>query len=186
MSIKSYQRNVAKGAAGENLPICFPASLEQLAAGYSYDPHLYDEYVAFVDYHDSLSDTERRQKCEEYEHVLESLVEPFGGLTLDDLVMQRVKSAKELIRSVNRLHAQGYSIVVDVRYGNWNPERVGHSVGLVEVEPGYVTLLSNHIPPKLRGVVSLAQVGEQLAYINDSPLPGHPLHTANLVAFPNA
>ncbi len=186
MSIKSYIKNTELGAAGADLPVCLPASIEKLATGYGFPPHLYDEYIAFMEYYDTLTNEERKKRCEEYEHMIEALVEPLGGLTLEDIIFKRIRSAQGLFKAVNSLHAKGFSVVVDVRYGNWNPDRAAHSVGLAQVEPGYVTLLSNHVPPKLRGVVSLAQVAEQLTVCNDAPLAGHPLHTANLVAFPNA
>ena len=187
MSIRSYQRNVDRKVTGPQLPVCFPAAIEQVSPRNSYRPNVYRNYREFVNYLDSLTLEELKKKevLEEYETVIEDLVRPLGGLALEDLVMKRITTPLGLFRAFNSLVADDYRIIIDIKYGNASQARSVHSVGIIPVQDDLVTLVSTHVPKQLQGIIPLSKVAKHLAISTESPTKGHPLGTANLIAIPN-
>ena len=138
-----------------------------------------------MDYLDSLSLEELKgQKInEEYEEVIDYLVRPLGGLGLEDIVMKTIKTELGLKRAMNE-YSLDHRIVVDVKYGN-NSARSVHSLGVIPLDKENVSLLSTHVPDKLKGVISIAKLATHLAISESYPSPNHPIATANFIAIPN-
>lgn len=184
MSIKSYQRNVELGVAGPHSSTCFPAALEQMAESYGYKPHLYEEYSAFGEWYNGLSEKGRRSQVDYFEDVIEDLVQPLGGLALQDVIFKRVVTASALARAAHNLSSAGYGVVVDISYGPPANEPVPHGVGLIPVQKNYYTLVSTHVPRALQGIVSIDEIAKRLQVSPAPPIPGHPIYSSNLTAVP--
>ena len=182
MSIRSYQRNVDRKVTGPRIPVCFPAAIEQISPKNSYRPSIYTYYREFVEYLDTLSFEESRNKnvISEYETVIEELVRPLGGLALEDIVMKKITTPVGLFRAFNKLIEEDYRIVVDIKYRN-----DVHSVGIIPIQNELITLVSTHIPKNLSGIIPLSKVAEHLAIPESKPVKDHPISTANLIAIPN-
>jgi hypothetical protein len=178
MSISSYRRNEARGVTGPYKPTCFPASLEQLSP-YSLPPRVYREYQDFIGWYYLLRKEHREQRIDEYVDMVDELVEPLGNLCCRDLVFKKATTPVGLKRVVNRLIAEGYGVALDIR------TQIGvHTVGLLPVEDGYFTLVSNHVPPSLRGVVTLDKIMPRLNIPRDKQMIGYPINDANITALP--
>lgn len=184
MSISSYQGNVAKRVAGPNLPVCFPASLEQVSPLHRFKPSTYRYYREFVDYLDSLSlpELKSRQVLEEQEDMVEELLRPLGGYALSDIVLKTIKSELGLKRAIHE-YSEDYRMVVDIKYIS-SVDRAVHSVGVHPLEDDRLMLFSTHVPKKLSGIISVGKLASSLAISEDYPVRDHPLATANFVAIP--
>lgn len=187
MSIKSYQRNVEKNVAGPHLPVCFPASLEQVSPYHSYRPKIYDEYIEFVEWYDNFSIEERKTQEMRiaYDEMISGLVRPLGGLAVEDIIFKKVTTPIGLARAVNQLVKEDCRIVMDICYGNYNSQKTAHSVGVVPIQPGYVTLVSTHVPKELRGVIPLQLLGDKLTICPEKHHAVYPASTANILGIPN-
>ena len=185
MSISSYRRNVERRVAGPKLPDCFPASLEQISPYHSYRPHIYTYYKEFVDYLDSLTMSElaTTKVHKEHEDMIEYLINPLGGYLLSDIVLKTINTEIGLKRALNQ-YSDDHRIVVDVKYGN-NSKRAVHSVGVVKHDQEHISLLSTHVPEKLRGIISIGRLATSLAINEDNSVRNHPIATANFLALPN-
>ncbi len=180
MSIASYRRNVARGVTGPTKPTCFPASLEQLSP-YSIPPRAYLEYKDFINWYSDLRKEQRDLAVGQYAEMVDVLVESLGGLCCQDLVFKRVTTLIGLKRVVNKLIAEDFGVTLDVR------TQIGvHTVGLLPVEEGYFTLVSNHVPPRLQGVVTLDDIMPRLNIPKDKSMVNYPLNDANIAALPPA
>jgi len=187
MSIKSYRRNVEKNVAGPHLPVCFPASLEQVSPYHSYRPGIYNEYVDFVEWFSDFSIEERKTQeiMIAYDEMIDRLVRPLGGLAIEDVIFKKISTPIGLIRAVNQLVKEDCRIVMDIRYGSYNSQKTAHSVGVVPVQPGYVTLVSTHVPKELRGVIPVPLLADKLAINREKHHAVHPASTANVLGIPN-
>lgn len=187
MSIASYNRNVERGVAGPDLPVCFPASLEQISPNHSYRPNTYTDYLDFLEYYDPLPKNAKESKeiIEEYEKIVEKIIRPLGKYALDNLIYRHINTEQGFLANVNKLHEDNYRVTVDIKYGNADIANQVHTLGLIPIEKNYVTLVSTHVPVNLRGVISLRQLAGRLAIITDSRSRSHPLTTANLIAIPH-
>ncbi len=163
---------------------CFPAALEQMAEGYGYKPHLYEEYSAFGEWYNELSEKDRRSYIDYYEDVIENLVQPLGGLAFQNVVFKRALNIPALTRITRELISAGYSVVVDISYGAPAKDPIPHGVGLIPVQKDYFTPVSTHVPRALQGVVSVEDIANRMLVSSDPPIPGHPMYSANLTAVP--
>lgn len=186
MSIASYNKNVQKGVAGPDLPVCFPAALEQISPNHSYRPKIYTDYIDFLEYYEPLprKAQESQEAMQEYENIVEKLIRPLGNLALDDLVLRHINTEQGFINTVNRLHNENYRVTMDIKYGNADTANQVHTLGLIPIEKNYVTLVSTHVPTNLRGVISLEQLAGRLAIITDIRNRVHPIASANVLAIP--
>lgn len=184
MSIRSYQENVKLRVTGPNMPVCFPASLEQVSPHHRYRPTIYRNYKDFVNYLDELSIEELKslRALELQEDMLEELVKPLGGLVLEDVIMKDIRTELGLKRAIND-YKEDYGMVVDIKYGRTNSRAV-HSVGIIAIEENSLMLFSTHVPYKLRGIITPAKLAISLAISEDKRVAGHPLSTANFLAIP--
>lgn len=178
MSIASYRRNVARGVTGPYKPTCFPASLEQLSP-YSIPAQAYLEFTNFIGWYYNLRKEHRDQALDQFTEALDGLVQTLGGLCCEDLIFKRATTAIGLKRVVNRLIADDFSVAIDIRTQGGT-----HTVGLIPVEEGYFTLVSNHIPPKLQGIVTLDALIPRLNVPKDRYMPDYPINDANITALP--
>lgn len=187
MSIASYNRNVERGVAGPDLPVCFPASLEQISPNHSYRPKVYTDYLDFLEYYEPLSEKAKAsaEVMDEYEKIVEKIIRPLGKYALDNLIYRHINTEQGLVAHVNRLHDENYRVMVDIKYGNADASNQVHSLGLIPIEKDYVTLVSTHVPVNLRGVISLRQLAGRIAIVNDIRNRAHPIATANLLAIPH-
>lgn len=185
MSISSYRRNVERRVAGPRLPVCFPAALEQISPHHSYRPHIYTYYREFVEYLDTLTilESASTEVHEEHEAMVEYLINPLGGYLLSDIVLKTINTEIGLKRALNQ-YSDDHRIVVDVKYGN-NSKRAVHSVGVVRHDQEHISLLSTHVPEKLRGIISIGRLATSLAINEDNRVVDHPIATANFLALPN-
>ena len=185
MSIKSYKKNVEKRVAGPRLPVCFPASLEQISPKHGYRPSIYKNYRDFTEYLDSLSfeQLNSRKVLEESEDMAEYLLRPLGGMALSDIVMKTIRTEIGLKRAMSQYSADN-RIVVDVKYGN-NSRRNVHTVGVVSLDADNLFLVSTHIPANIRGIISVSKLATRLAQTEDNRVLNHPFATANFLAIPN-
>lgn len=187
MSIKSYNKNVERGVAGPNIGVCLPASLEQISPNHYYRPNIYSRYDKFMDYLDALDIRELTSKevCEQYEEVIEKILRPMGKKAFDQIILRQINTERGFISTIRQLHNNDYRVVVDIQYGNKNPNKEVHSVGLIPIDTDFVSLVSTHVPVVLRGIISTEQLFNHLAHSTDNKIKGHPLSTANVMAIPN-
>ena len=185
MSIKSYRKNVERSVAGPSLPVCFPASLEQVSPKHGYRPSIYRNYRDFTEYLDSLSTEQLKSRAvlEESEDIVEYLLKPLGGMALSDIFMKTINTEIGLKRAMNQ-YSNDHRIVVDVKYGT-STRRSVHTVGIVPLDSDHVFLLSTHIPASIKGVISLSKLATRLAQTEESRVFEHPYATANFLAIPN-
>lgn len=121
----------------------------------------------------------QEKTLDQYTEALDDLVQTLGGLCCQDLIFKKATTAIGLKRIVNRLIGDDYSVALDVR------TQTGiHTVGLIPIEEGYFTLVSNHIPPKLQGVITLDALMPRLNIPNDRPMSRYPINDANITALP--
>ncbi len=186
MSIKSYRENVAKKVAGPNLPVCFPAALEQISPHHRYRPHIYSDHQDFLEYYyNSHRRKWREDNIEMLEERVDELVAPLGGLACSDVIFKRVNSPLGFMRVVKRLLEEECRVVVDIKYGGIHVDTSTHAVGILPVgESDYVTLVSTHIPKTLEGIIPLQKVATRIAVTSDRHINGHPINDANIVALP--
>jgi hypothetical protein len=187
MSIRSYKKNVERGVTGPEIGVCLPASLEQISPNHYYRPNIYTRYEQFMDYLETLNTSQLSSKevCEEYEDVIENLLRPMGKKAFDQMIMRQINTERGFVSIVRKLHSEDFRVVVDIQYGNRNPNKEVHSVGLIPVDVDYVTLVSTHVPVALRGIISTEHLFNHLAQITDSKIKGHPIATANVMAIPH-
>jgi len=149
---------------------------------------MYRFYLEWNKWWGTLPYQDRRRGVynEEYQEMIDKLVKPLGGLACEDLLFSRATTARGFVRVVKPLLAEGYGVLADIRYTT-NQKYLAHSVGILPTkETGYVTLVSNHIPKCLEGVVSLHQVGERIAIGEDVHKPDYPFSDSNIWAIPAA
>ena len=182
MSIKSFRQNVQTGVVGPYAPVCFPAAIEQLSR-FSYGAEIYEAYLAYIEKSEGWTDAEHRAHVHEFEDLIEKLVKPLGGLTIDDIIFKNVTTVNGLRRAYRSLTKAGYNLVAEIACVPRDPE--SHGVGIVPVQGDFVTLVSTHIPKKLQGVIHIDAVGACLFPTEEKKLPGHPIHTSNVTAIPN-
>jgi len=185
MSISSYSKNVERKVAGPRLPVCFPASLEQVSPKHSYRPSVYINYRDFTEYLDSLTIKELSTKkvLEESEDMVEYLLKPLGGMALSDIAMKTITTEIGLKRAMTQ-YSDDHRIVVDVKYGS-SANRSVHSVGVVSLDADNLFLVSTHIPANIRGIISVSKLATRLAQTEDNRVLNHPFATANFLAIPH-
>jgi hypothetical protein len=186
MSIASYRENEKRRVTGQRKPTCLPAALEQISPNHSYRPAIYSYYHEWGDWFGTLPYSERMKGVysPEYEDMINRLVRPLGGLSCDDIVFSSVTTPMGFKRAVKPLLKEGYRVVTDIKYGG-DPRYLVHAVGLLPTgEDGFVTLVSNHIPKCLAGIVTLQQVGERVAVGEDPYRPKYPFNNANVWGLP--
>ncbi len=182
MSIASYKANERRRVTGPFMPTCFPASLEQVSPDHRLPPRTYQNWLDFLDWYESLSKKEKERAVPEQGEAMEDMFRSLGGFCCEDVVFKRANTPLGCIRIINRLIEEEYRVVIDIDYRR--REDYYHSVGLVPIERGYVTLVSNQIPRGLEGVIPLGKVARRLAMDPEPCVAAYPYNNANITALP--
>ena len=153
MTKQSYKINEQLGVAGPHKPVCLPATLEQLSSRYVYPPHVYDEYVSFVGEYETLENPSRSEAERCSRDGYDQLLQPLGGMGIDDAIFCQASTKLGWIRTVKKLMRQDYYVIADIGYG---PGKTRHALGLEPTETnGIVRPVSNQVPKRLRGEIPL-------------------------------
>lgn len=167
MSIASYRRNVALGVTGRYFETCFPSAFEKISPDHQLTPEIYRLYPDFLARYNTTDAVGRYYMSEEYETFFNRMAGQLGGLSCEQAVFFRPKTAVGFAARINCLLAKGYRVVLDV-----DAENGSHAVGLVPgTEFGFVRLRSNWVPDELRGQQFVPDLFDHLAEPEYSEMP---------------
>lgn len=163
MSIRSYFRNVQRGASGPGRSTCWPAALEQISPNHSLIPQDYRNYTAMVLHHNQLTPYQQYKNSPNVEQICSKILYRLGELTCRDLYYVTPKSASHLKKMVGELLVSKYRVVVEIETDEGNSEDC-HSLGLLPgKQRGKVRAFSNWVPNELKSEFPIENIFPILA-----------------------
>jgi hypothetical protein len=177
MSKSNYRRCVRAGVTGRQTETCFPASIDKLLPGHRVDPEVYVAYAALMARFTALSESRRREAIHKMYYQLSD------HLGIIDFEYRRARSIDALKEVVHSSLKNGYQVILHVD----GDEISNHAVGLEAINRrrGQFHLVSNRVPPGLRGVITLDEIFPRLDE-GGARVPYYPFVGSNVTLVPAA